>query len=164
MNAEQLEALRAEMQFVNDAALSFHKGEEGKARALNVIATRSSVALNLLPEIIGLFEQLHCIEPISVAIGESCGECPPCLARAALRSLEEQFEALETAARQLYERVEMDESVGICLSSRVEALTLGSVLSNPTSSPPDDSLMLHHMDGTPYMDVFDYMESRGDPP
>jgi len=43
---EQFESLRAEMQFVNDAALSFHKGEEGKARALNVIATRSSVALN----------------------------------------------------------------------------------------------------------------------
>lgn len=43
---EQLEALRAEMQFVNDVAMSWHAGEEGKARALNVIATRSGAAWN----------------------------------------------------------------------------------------------------------------------
>lgn len=42
---EQLETLRAEMQFINDAAMSFHKGEEGKARALNVIGARSGNAL-----------------------------------------------------------------------------------------------------------------------
>jgi len=45
-----------------------------------------------------LDEELRCIEPISVAIGESCGECPPCLARAALRNVEEQFEALHRAS------------------------------------------------------------------
>lgn len=32
------------------------------------------------------------------------------------------------AARALYEQVEMDESVGICLSDRVPALNLGRVL------------------------------------
>ena len=35
---------------------------------------------------------------------------------------------VEEAATHLHERVEMDESVGICLSSRVESLALGSVL------------------------------------
>jgi hypothetical protein len=35
---------------------------------------------------------------------------------------------LREAAMALYERVEMDESVGICLSSRVEALNLGAAL------------------------------------
>lgn len=35
---------------------------------------------------------------------------------------------LVAAARALYERVQMDESVGICLSSRTECLILGDKL------------------------------------
>jgi hypothetical protein len=35
---------------------------------------------------------------------------------------------IEAAARDLYERVEMDESVGICLSDRVPSLRLGDAL------------------------------------
>jgi len=38
---------------------------------------------------------------------------------------------LTEAAMVLYERVEMDESVGICLSSRSESLLLGRVLASP---------------------------------
>ena len=45
-----------------------------------------------------------------------------------LTALEEQLEALRAAATALYERVEMDESVGVCLSSRVESLNLRDVL------------------------------------
>jgi hypothetical protein len=44
------------------------------------------------------------------------------------------LERVEAAAMALYERVEMDESVGICLSSRVEALNLAAALSDVT--PP----------------------------
>jgi hypothetical protein len=42
---------------------------------------------------------------------------------------DEVWEALEAAVA-LYERVEMDESVGICLSDRVDSLRLGAAL-NP---------------------------------
>jgi hypothetical protein len=38
------------------------------------------------------------------------------------------LERIEEAARDLYERVEMDESVGICLSDRVPSLRLGDAL------------------------------------
>jgi hypothetical protein len=50
---------------------------------------------------------------------------------AALRRIEEQYQALREAATALYERVEMDESVGICLSTRAESMALGALLSNP---------------------------------
>ena len=128
MNAEQLEALRAEMQFVNDAALSFHKGEEGKARALNVIATRSSVAIGLLEQLQTLqgADREWAAENEALAIDLNAEHVK-------VFELQEQLEALETAARQLYELVEMDESVGICLSSRAETLALRDVLSNPAS-------------------------------
>lgn len=36
--------------------------------------------------------------------------------------------AVVEAAEHLHERVEMDESVGICLSSRAESLTTGAAL------------------------------------
>lgn len=59
----------------------------------------------------------------------------------ALAGIEEQLEALRDAATALYERVEMDESVGVCLSSRFESLSLGAVLaSNPASAPDVDGL------------------------
>lgn len=38
------------------------------------------------------------------------------------------LEPVKVAAKDLYERVQMDESVGVCLSSRVETLILGDAL------------------------------------
>ena len=38
------------------------------------------------------------------------------------------YRNMEVAARALYERVEMDESVGICLTDRAESLALGAAL------------------------------------
>ena len=43
-------------------------------------------------------------------------------------ALEEEARALREAAIALYERVQMDESVGICLSERVTTLALGDAL------------------------------------
>jgi len=47
--------------------------------------------------------------------------------------------ALVEAARDLYESVQMDESVGICLSDRVPTLRLGSLLaSSQPQAPPEE--------------------------
>ena len=43
-------------------------------------------------------EELRCIEPISVAIGESCGECPPCQVRTTMRLIEQRIGELERVA------------------------------------------------------------------
>lgn len=43
--AQRADRLAADMQFVNDVSMSWHGDEDAKARALNVIATRSSAAL-----------------------------------------------------------------------------------------------------------------------
>ena len=51
----------------------------------------------------------------------------------ALETLRDERDALREAAQDLYESVQMDESVGICLSDRVPTLRLGSLL---TSSRP----------------------------
>ena len=40
------------------------------------------------------------------------------------------YEALREAAQALYEHVQMDESVGICLSDRVACLRLGDLLAD----------------------------------
>ncbi len=46
-----------------------------------------------------------------------------------------QVEALVEAATALYERVEMDESVGVCLTSRVESLTIADALAPFKENP-----------------------------
>ena len=51
-------------------------------------------------------------------------------------ALVEQLETLRQAAIALHERVEMDESVGICLSTRAESMALGALLSNPAEKWP----------------------------
>lgn len=43
------------------------------------------------------------------------------------------LQALAEAADAMYERVQMDESVGICLSTRAECLTLGDALARVRS-------------------------------
>lgn len=48
----------------------------------------------------------------------------------------QRLETISNAAMALYERVQMDEAVGVCLSSRVEALALGDALSLPTEARP----------------------------
>lgn len=45
-----------------------------------------------------------------------------------------------------------------------EAMEAAENASSPASEPPDDTMMLRHADGTPYMDVRDYHAQRGDPP
>jgi len=45
------------------------------------------------------------------------------------------LEAVAEAARKLWERVEMDESVGICLSDRVPSLNLGQSLQRLDGQP-----------------------------
>jgi hypothetical protein len=45
-----------------------------------------------------------------------------------LEALEAENAELKQSAQALYEQVEMDESVGICLSDRVAALNLGAAL------------------------------------
>ena len=49
---------------------------------------------------------------------------------AALAEAKKKLDYLIPAAQALYERVEMDESAGICLSTRGEALMLGAVLAD----------------------------------
>jgi hypothetical protein len=48
-------------------------------------------------------------------------------------------EAVVEAARALHERVEMDESVGICLSERVESLALGAALTAYDEPPTEQA-------------------------
>ena len=57
---------------------------------------------------------------------------------------------IETAARALYEQVEMDESVGVCLSDRVAALNLGQLLCGPVE-----------VRGEPFDPQLDYPERYG---
>jgi hypothetical protein len=55
-------------------------------------------------------------------------------------------------------------NVQVAAGENPDAAGGNSGRSAPSPASRPEPGMLYHPDGTPYMDVFDYMESRGDPP
>ncbi len=122
----EAERLRAENAMLREAleaiarnAEAWHGGEEAKARALTVIAKwandPATIPAALLAE-------------IRVALAASPAAEDPQPREADLAAARRENATLREAAQALYEQVEMDESVGVCLSDRVPSLRLGDVL------------------------------------